>query len=102
MQFPLGQTSPAQYRFIMSQTETDILNALLELERTVASLPAANPKPDLRGMFKRIDDLAATLPGHTDELLLHYLRKKSYQKARLFLEGRDAENAAGNCHGHVE
>jgi hypothetical protein len=31
---------------------------------------------------------------------LHYLRKKSYEKARLWLEGRDAENARGNC-GHV-
>jgi len=31
---------------------------------------------------------------------LHYLHKKSYEKARLWLEGREAENKAGNC-GHV-
>jgi len=29
--------------------------------------------------------------------LLHYLHRKSYEKARLFLEGRGAENAAGSC-----
>ena len=34
------------------------------------------------------------------ELLLHYLHKRSYQKARLYLEGRDAENQAGQC-GHI-
>lgn len=86
----------------MSQTESQVLNALTELESAVASMPTANPKPNLLPLFKRIDDLAASLPGGTDPLLLHYLRKKSYEKARLFLQGRDAENAAGNCHGHVE
>jgi len=29
--------------------------------------------------------------------LLHYLQKKSYEKARLYLQGRDAENQLGNC-----
>jgi len=36
----------------------------------------------------------------TDPQLLHYLQKKSYEKARLFLQGRDAENVQGSC-GHV-
>lgn len=86
----------------MSQTESAILNALLELEGAVASLPTANPKPNLLPLFQRIDELAAALPASADPTLLHYLRKKSYEKARLFLQGRDAENAAGNCHGHRE
>jgi hypothetical protein len=86
----------------MSQTESEILTALVELERAVASMPTANPKPNLLPMFARIDELATSLPASTDPLLLHYLRKRSYEKARLFLQGRDAENAAGNCHGHVE
>jgi hypothetical protein len=86
----------------MSRTENEILNALTELERAVASMPAANPKPNLIPLFARIDQLAATLPTTTDPTLLHYLRKRSYEKARLFLSGRDAENAAGNCLGHVE
>jgi hypothetical protein len=48
-------------------------------------------------LFARLDELTRALPRDTDPTLLHYLQKKSYQKARLFLEGRDAENQAGNC-----
>jgi hypothetical protein len=85
----------------MTQAEQDVLQALLELERAVASMPAANPKPDLRPIFARLDELTRQLPRDTDPSLLHYLHKKSYEKARLFLQGREAENARGNCHGHV-
>lgn len=81
----------------MNQTESDILAALLELERAVASMTTANPKPNLLPLFTRIDDLSARLPVDTDPTLLHYLRKKSYEKARLFLQGRETENQAGNC-----
>lgn len=84
----------------LTETERHLLDALLELERTVASLPSAQPKPDLLPLFTRLDDLTRQLPRTADPSLLHYLHKKSYQKARLFLQGRDAENAAGNC-GHV-
>jgi hypothetical protein len=84
----------------MTQTESDILKALGDLERAVASLPTANPKPNLLPLFSRIDELSASLPADTDPTLLHYLRKRSYEKARLFLEGREAENQRGNC-GHV-
>ena len=59
--------------------------------------PLASGPPEL---FARIDELAKELPRDSDPVLLHYLHKKSYQKARLFLQGREAENAAGNCH-HV-
>jgi hypothetical protein len=61
---------------------------------------AADPKPNLVALFERIDSLTRGLPRETDPGLLHYLHKKSYEKARLFLQDRDAENAAGNC-GHV-
>ena len=75
---------------------------LTDLDSAVKTLRTANPKPDLQGLFGRIDSLSSELPHGTDPTLLHYLTKKSYEKARLFLEGRDAENAAGNCHGHRE
>lgn len=84
----------------MTGTERDILESLLELERAVASMPTANPKPNLLPLFTRIDDLTRQLPRDADPSLLHYLHKKSYEKARLFLQGRDPENARGNCHGH--
>jgi hypothetical protein len=75
----------------------NILTALLELENAVKKMPAANPKPDLRPLFARIDELTKQLPRDADPTLLHYLHKKSYEKARLFLQDRDAENQAGNC-----
>ncbi|HZO84447.1 MAG TPA: hypothetical protein VFC26_04495 [Verrucomicrobiae bacterium] len=86
----------------MTQTEQQILDTLLELESAVARMKTETPKPSLLPIFSRLDALSQALPQGADPLLLHYLRKKSYEKARLFLQGRDAENAAGNCHGHVE
>lgn len=81
----------------MTETERDLLQSLLELERTVKALPTANPKPDLLPLFNHLDNLTRQLPRETDPTLLHYLHKKSYEKARLWLEGRDAENQEGNC-----
>jgi hypothetical protein len=81
----------------MTETEQAILQALVELDATVRSMAAANPKPDLRPMFARVDELMGKLPRDADPNLLHYLRKKSYEKARLFLQGREAENERGNC-----
>ena len=70
---------------------------LTQLAETVKTMPAANPKPSLLPLFARLDELTRQLPRHADPTLLHYLHKKSYEKARLFLEGREAENQAGNC-----
>jgi len=83
----------------MSDTERAILQALVELDAAVKSLPTANPKPNLLPMFARLDELTRQLPSNASPNLLHYLHKKSYEKARLWLEGRDAENARGNCLG---
>jgi len=83
-------------------TEQTLLNALVKLEQTVNAARTANPKPDLAALFKRIDELTKQLPRGTHPNLLHYLQKKSYQKARLFLQERDAENQVGNCrHEHL-
>jgi len=87
--------------FGMTEKEHKILDTLLELERTVAAMPQANPKPSLLPLFTRLDELMRALPPTSDPMLLHYLHKKSYEKARLFLQGREAENTRGNCHGHV-
>ena len=84
----------------MTETEQKLLEALLDLERAVASLATARPKPNLLPFFARIDELSQQLPAQADPALRHYLQKRSYEKARLFLQGRDAENQAGNC-GHV-
>ena len=81
----------------MTEIERQLLEALLELEAAVARMPAANPKPSLLPLFTRLDGLAHQLPASTDPTLLHYLHKKSYEKARLFLQGRESENQRGNC-----
>ena len=83
----------------MTDTERAILKALVDLDSAVKSMPTANPKPNLLPLFTRLDDLTRQLPKNASPDLLHYLHKKSYEKARLWLEGRDAENARGNCLG---
>jgi hypothetical protein len=84
----------------MTEAEDAILRALNELDTAVKSMATAKPKPNLLPIFERIDALARQLPRGTDPQLQHYLQKKSYEKARLFLQGRDAENVQGSC-GHV-
>jgi hypothetical protein len=84
----------------MTTIEKNILDSLLELEATIKTMATANPRPSLQPLFARIDSLTTQLPRGSDPNLLHYLHKKSYEKARLFLQGRDEENAEGNC-GHV-
>ena len=81
----------------MTVAEHTVLQALLELERAVRAMPTAMPKPDLLPLFSRIEELTRRLPADTDPALLHYLHRKSYEKARLWLEGREAENQAGSC-----
>ncbi len=93
----LGFPRCSRYLSGMTETEQSILRELLAFEAAVASLPTANPKPKLVEHFQRLDALTAQLPTDAPGELLHYLHKKSYEKARLFLQGRDAENAVGNC-----
>jgi hypothetical protein len=78
----------------MTATEKQLLDTLLELEDAVANV-RADPKPDLMALFGRLDELTAEVPKDAPPDLLHYLHKKSYQKARLFLQGQDPE--AGAC-----
>ena len=82
----------------MSDTEQAILNALNELDAAVKSMRTAGSKPNLLPIFERLDMLASQLPKGAHPDLLHYLNRKSYEKARLLLEGRDPENARGTCH----
>ena len=83
----------------MNDTERAILQARVELDSAVKSMPTANPKPNLVPLFTRLDELTRQLPKNASPDLLHYLHKKSYEKARFWLEGRDAENARGSCLG---
>ena len=81
----------------MNDTERQILATLQELDEAVRSMRTATTKPNLVPLFQRIASFRDALPKNSDPQLLHYLHKQSYEKARLWLEGRDAENAAGSC-----
>jgi hypothetical protein len=82
---------------VETSLEKSLLNALVELDNAVKAMTRVGPKVNLLPIFARIDELTKELPRETDPALLHYLHKKSYEKARLWLQGRDAENQAGNC-----
>jgi len=84
----------------MTPIEQNIWQALVELDDAVKALPAANPGPGLLPIFCRLDELARELPREVSPGLRHYLQKKSYEKARLFLQGRGNENQTGSC-AHV-
>jgi len=81
----------------MTELEDDILTTLLDLDRKVAAMKLDEPKPDLRPVFQRLDELAALLPAGADGQLLHFLRNQSYEKARLWLQGRQSEIGRGAC-----
>jgi hypothetical protein len=81
----------------MTDLERSIYQTLLELDRAVRSMATASPKPSLLPLFTRLDELALQLPKGADPELMHYLHRKSYDKARLLLEGRNDENERGSC-----
>jgi hypothetical protein len=81
----------------MTETEQALLHALTELDEVVRKMATTKPKPNLLPLFARIDELARDLPPNANPELLHFLHRKSYEKARLLLLGRAAENAKGTC-----
>ena len=84
-------------RFVMKELEQEILNALDELEAGVASMKGTSSKPNLVPTLNRLTEFSKVLPRDTHAQLVHYLQNGSYEKARLWLLGRDSENARGLC-----
>ena len=76
---------------------------LTRLARTLDDYLAAVPRqkepdpPDLLALFARRDALENEIDSAYPAQLRHYLHQKSYRKARLYLQGREAENLRGNC-----
>ena len=79
----------------MTDLEQDILKILMELEEGVAAMKTAEPKPNLVPLFNRLSQASTQLPHDTHAQLVHYLSNGSYEKARRWLKGRDAENQRG-------
>jgi hypothetical protein len=72
----------------MTLVEQQILDHLLALQAAVARMSTATPKPDLLPIFLRLDELTRQLPPGTEPDLLHFLHRKSYQKACALLQQR--------------
>jgi hypothetical protein len=76
---------------------------LERLARTLDEFLAAVPRqkepnpPDLLAIFARLDALEVEIDSSFPAQLRHYLHQKSYRKAHLYLQDRDAENLRGNC-----
>ena len=76
---------------------------LARLAATLDEYLAAVPRqreanaPDLMELFARLDAFERELGAEVHPQLRHYMHQKSYRKAHLFLQERDAENARGNC-----
>lgn len=81
----------------MTEIESALLHELRELERQVATIREQQAKPNLLPLFDRLDQLTRELPGDAPRDLRHFLERRSYEKARLYLEGRQAEIGRGSC-----
>lgn len=93
----MAKPAPSGYQMGMTALERNILDRLVELDEQVKAMSTANPKPNLVPLFQHLEELANQLPRTTAPDLLHYLQKKSYEKARQWLEGRYAEIHKGGC-----
>ena len=81
----------------MTVIERQILDRLIELDAKVKAMSTANPKPNLLPLFQQIEELADQLPRSSAPDLLHYMQKRSYEKARQWLEGSYAKIQKGGC-----
>ena len=74
-----------------SAFESSILDGLHALEAAITAGRPPAPNLALRSALARLDELTAAMPPTTKADLRHYLQKRSYQKARILLEGGDPE-----------
>lgn len=65
----------------MTREEEDVLQCLTELDQAAKGMATANPKPNLKSLILRLDELTRAMPKDADPNLLHFLHRKSYQKA---------------------
>lgn len=81
----------------MTQLESELHQALLDLDGAVKRMAATKTPVDLMPLFARIDELGRQLPPGTDPQLIHFIQRKSFEKATLWLAGRKAEITRGVC-----
>jgi hypothetical protein len=72
----------------MTAAEREILTVLEQLQTAVAQMRTANPKPDLKPIFAKLDKLTKNLPKDADPQLLHFLHRGSFEKAQHWLQAQ--------------
>ncbi len=82
-----------------AQQEQTLERLTRALDEYLAAVPRQKEPdpPDLLAIFARLDALETEIDPTFPAPLRHYLHQKSYRKAHLYLQGRDAENLRGNC-----
>lgn len=75
------------------------MEALREMDAVVLRIAGGAAGESVLPQVRRIAELRKGLPPDTDSRLQHFLAKNSYEKARLFLEGR-AEGIVDAPGGH--
>jgi hypothetical protein len=82
-----------------TEWESRVLTALraLEAAATPASAAATGSGPDLTAAIAGLGRLTVEMPAGTDPELAHFLQRRSYEKARQFLEGHLADLQRGGC-----
>ena len=81
----------------MTELEQQLHEALVSLDQAVKGYAASRQSVDLMPLLRRIDELGARLPPGTDPQLVHFIQRKSFEKAILWLEGRKTEITRGIC-----
>ncbi len=70
----------------MTPAEKALRDAIVELEETAAMARSGRKTPGVLPVLEKVERLAAELPPDTPAELRHFLERKSYAKARAFLE----------------
>ncbi len=87
----------------MRDVESELLQALRDLEQAASAArsrpPGAPGGSGVLPILERLDLLAQELPPTSSPDLRHFLQRKSYEKARLLLEGSANAKREGRC-GH--
>jgi DNA phosphorothioation-dependent restriction protein DptG len=83
----------------MTDTEHQLHAALVALEAAARPETREAPRPNLQPLFERIDALTAALPADADRQLRHFLERKTYAKAREWLEDRRRTGTASDIGG---
>jgi hypothetical protein len=86
---------------VTAPQEETLARLAVTLDEYLAAVPRQKEPdaPDLLALFDRLDALEREVDASFPAQLRHYLHQKSYRKAHLYLQGREAENLRGNC-GH--